>query len=318
MYDVITVGSAAIDVFPVISQKIKDCKLGDKVLVEDIKFEPGGGGVNAAVGLARMGLNVAFLGKLGHDHNAFKLIHELKKENVKLIKTAPSEYPTSYSVVLKSKQEKDRIIFVYKGASDHLCYPEIKKSELKTKWIYLATMLKQSFKTSIKIAKFAQRNSIKLMFNPSTYLAKQGKSKLRPILKAATILVLNKEEAKLLLKTKKDYVPYLAQELYKLGPKIVIVTEGPKGVAAYDGAALYSLPAYSVKVVSTAGAGDAFASGFLAGLLHKQDIAHALQMGNANAASVIQFVGTKNKLLTHRQAHMFIKNRKEKVLVRRL
>jgi len=39
----------------------------------------------------------------------------------------------------------------------------------KTKWIYMATMMKSSFKTSIRLAKFAQKNKIKLMFNPSTY-----------------------------------------------------------------------------------------------------------------------------------------------------
>jgi sugar/nucleoside kinase (ribokinase family) len=156
------------------------------------------------------------------------------------------------------------------------------------------------------------------MFNPSTYLAKQGRFKLSPILKAATILVLNKSEAKLLLKTKSNSIPEIVKKLYKLGPKVVVVTEGEKGIAAYDGSTLYSLPAYKINVVATAGAGDAFASGFLSGLLHKQDIPHALEIGNANAASVIQYVGTKNKLLTYIQANKFIKNRKEKVLIRRL
>jgi len=143
-----------------VSKKLKDCKLGEKVLIEQIKFETGGGGVNAAVGLSRMGLKTAFLGKIGHDHNAFKVLYELKKENVKVIKTRPSDYPTSYSVVMKSKKEKDRILFTYKGASDHLCYSEIKKSELNTKWIYMATMLNESFKTTKEIAKYAKKNMI--------------------------------------------------------------------------------------------------------------------------------------------------------------
>ena len=59
MYDVITIGSATIDAFPSISEKIKDLKLGEKVLVEDLKFEPGGGGINSAIGLSRMGINTA-------------------------------------------------------------------------------------------------------------------------------------------------------------------------------------------------------------------------------------------------------------------
>ncbi|MBW2996570.1 carbohydrate kinase family protein [Candidatus Woesearchaeota archaeon] len=318
MFDVICIGSATVDVFADISQKFKNINLGDKVLIENLSIQTGGGGVNPAIGLRRMGLRTAFLGKLGHDHNALKVIHELRKEEVKRIITSPSDYPTSYSVIVKSKQEKDRVLFQHKGASDYLTYKEIKKSELKTRWIYLATMLKESFNTAKKIADFAKKNNIKLLFNPSTYLARQGKSRLKPILKATTILILNRSEAKLLLKAKKDNVPYLAKQLFKLGPKLVVITEGQKGVAVYDGTNFYSLLAYEVKVVNTTGAGDAFASGFLAGILHKQDIPHALQLGNANSASVVQYFGTKNKLLTYNQATKFINKRKERVLIRRL
>jgi len=156
------------------------------------------------------------------------------------------------------------------------------------------------------------------MFNPSSYLAKQGKRKLASILRATTILVLNKSEARLLLNKKIDNIVKLVKELNKLGPQIIVITEGAKGIVAYDGNTLHTLPAYRVKVVNTTGAGDAFASGFLAGILHKNNIVHALEMGMANAASVIQFHGTKNKLLTHRQAHKFVQSRKEKVFIKKV
>jgi len=318
MHDVITIGSATVDVFAVISKRLKEINVGDKVLVEAIAFETGGGGVNAAVGLSRMGLNTAFLGKLGHDLNAFKILHELKKEKVHVIKTHASEYPTSYSFILKSKKEQDRVLFTYKGASDHLNYNDFEKSELKTKWIYMATMMKGSFKTCNKIADYAKKHNIKLMFNPSTYLAAKGRFYLRKILNATTILVLNRSEAKLLLNAKTDHLPALAKGLYRIGPKLVIITEGAKGVAAYDGRELYTLPAYKVKVVSTTGAGDAFASGFLAGIIHHNDIVHAMELGMANAASVIGYYGTKNRLLTYIRAKKFINKRREKVFIRRL
>ncbi|MBD3355460.1 carbohydrate kinase family protein [Candidatus Woesearchaeota archaeon] len=318
MYDVITIGSATIDVFADIDPKFKQINLGDKVLIKEIEFQTGGGGINPAVALSRMELNTAFLGKLGHDHNAFKIIHELKKEDVNVIKTAPSKKRTSYSVIVSSKKEKDRVLFTYKGASDDLRYDEIKISELDTKWIYLATMLKRSFRTAKKIAGYAKKNNINLLFNPSTYLAKQGKRKLKPILDAASIIILNKSEAGLLLKSRSNKIKTLAKGLYNLGPKIVVITEGSKGVAAYDGSEIYTLPAYNVKVKNTTGAGDAFASGFLAGIIKNQDIPHALKLGNANSASVVQYFGTKNKLLTYKEATKFIKKRKENVITRRI
>ena len=50
----------------------------------------------------------------------------------------------------------------------------------------------------------------------------------------------------------------------------------------------------------------------------KEDIAHALELGMANAASVIQYYGTKNKLLTYKEALNFIKKNKNKIVKKRL
>lgn len=313
--EVITIGSAAVDVFGTIGCKIKECKLGDKVLVEELNFDVGGGGVNSAIALSRMGIKVGFLGKLGHDHNAFKVLHELQKEKVKVIKTGISEEKTAWSYVLKSKKENDRIIFVHKGASDHLDYSDFPKKVLKVKWVYMATMLEKSFETCEKIAGYCLKNNVNLMFNPSTYLAEEGARHLKNILKATTCLVLNKSEAKLMLKTDNDNCKEIIELITTLGPKMVVITEGPKGATAFDGSKFYKLNAYKVRVLNTAGAGDAFASGFLAGLLHKMSTKHALEMGMANSASVVQYYGTRNKLLTHRQAHKFIRSRREKVKI---
>jgi len=318
MFDVITIGSATVDVFAKVSKGFKEINAGDKVLVNDLKFETGGGGLNSAVALQKMGLKTAFLGKLGHDLNAFKIIHELQKERVRIIRTEPAEAKTSYSFILESSKQKDRVIYTHKGASDYLSIHEIDIKKLNTKWIYMATMLKQSFKTCEKIAQFAKKSKINLMFNPSTYLAAKGKNNLKKILDAATILVLNKSEAKLLLKTKNNNIDYLLESLKRLGPKIVVITEGPKGMHAYNGTYSYFMHAYKVKVISVAGAGDAFASGFLAGMHKKEDIAHALELGMANAASVIQYYGTKNKLLTYKEALDFIKKNKNRIVKKRL
>ncbi len=302
MLDAITTGSATVDVFAVISKKVKQISIGDKVLIDDLDIEVGGGGVNSAVALRRMGLKTAFLGKLGHDHNAFKILHELKKEHVKIIKTAPSKEKSSYSFILTSTKEKDRIIYTFKGASDELSWNEIPKSQLKTKWLYMATMMGESFKTCKRLAAYAKEKGIKLMFNPSTYLAAKGKEYLKPILSNTNILVLNKKEAKLLLNKRTDSIRALLKSLKSFGLDAAVVTDGKKGVHAYDGKRFYYAKAPRVKVVSTAGAGDAFASGFLAAVIKGNDVETALRIGSANAGSVIQYYGTKNRLLSYEQA----------------
>ena len=316
MLDAITIGSATVDVFARINKKFSEVKKGDKVLISELKFETGGGGLNAAVGLSRMGLDVCFLGKLGHDLHAYKILHELKKEGISIIRTAPSNKATSYSFVELSEKDDDRIIYTHKGASDDLEYKEVPK--LFTKWVYMATMMGRSFQTCEKIAKYCRKNKINLMFNPSSYLAAKGKRYLKKILDATTVLVLNKKEAKLLLNSNIDSIDFLLKSLWNLGPNIVLITEGSKGVNAFDGVHAYFIKPNKIRAVSTAGAGDAFASGFLAGTIKHNDIKTALRIGQANAESVIQYYGAKNRLLNYKDAIKNINRNKNTILVRKI
>jgi sugar/nucleoside kinase (ribokinase family) len=304
LYDVITIGSATVDVFASIDKKFSQVKKGDKILIKDLMFETGGGGVNSAVGLSRLRLKTAFLGKLGHDLNAYKILYELRKEKVSVIKTKPSKKQTSYSFIELSSKEGDRIIYTHKGASDDLEYKEVPK--LRTKWVYMATLLGKSFKTGEQIAENIKDKGIGLLFNPSSYLAAKGKKYLRKILNSTTILILNKKEAKLLLGTKSDDVLFMLGSLQKLGPKIVVITDGAKGVHAFDMVKGYYIKPHNIKVVNTAGAGDAFASGFLAGIIKYDDIKTGLRFGLANAESVIKYHGAKNKLLTYSEIKKYI------------
>ena len=85
--------------------------------------------------------------------------------------------------------------------------------------------------------------------------------------------------------------------LKKAGPDVVVITDGEKGAQATDGETLFLLPAAKAKVASTLGAGDAFGSAFTFEYARSGDIARALALGTANAASVIRQIGAKNDLL---------------------
>ncbi len=311
MFDVICLGSATIDIFLTIHQRLKSVSYGSKVLVKDLEMFTGGGGTNAAVALSRLGLNVGFLGKVGNDHHGEMVLKELKKEKVKVIKTKPSQkHRTSLSMILKSELEKDRIIYTYKGASDDL---EWEFGQLKTKWIYLGTLLGKSFKTAEKLVDYCQKNKIKVLFNPSTYLAAKGTKYLKRVLSGTNIIILNKSEAKLLLKTKNNNIKFLLKKIKQKVEDMAIITEGDEAVHVYDGKFMYSMKAHKVKVVHTAGAGDAFNSGFLAGLIKGLGIEKSLELGMVESASVIQRYGTKNGLVNYNQALKFIKSHKKKI-----
>jgi len=172
-------------------------------------------------------------------------------------------------------------------------------------------MVSDSFKALEKLAEFAEKNKIKIAFNPSTYLAEKGKNYLKKILSRTTILILNKEEASLL--AGKNNIKIMLKDLYKLGPEIIIITDGKKAINAYDGKNIYTLIPNKIKVFESTGAGDAFASAFLSGMIKKNGIEFALKMGLANSESVITHPGAKNRLLKYNEILKAIKNRPAKI-----
>jgi ribokinase len=324
MYDVITVGSSTVDVFARSKSsgliKIIDSSgeknllaypTGSKILIEELNFTTGGGATNTAASFARLGLKVGCISKMGTGPNSARVITHLKREKVDdtlLVRKKGAR--TGYSIILDSI-EHDRTILAFKGSNNDLKYNEIKLNKLKTKWFYFSTMLGEGFKTLVKLAKFAEKNKIKIAFNASEYLVKKGTNFLKDILKRTHIFVLNKDEAKILVLG--DDINNMLVKIHELGPKIVVITDGKKEVIVFDGEFIYSFNPTSAKPIETTGAGDAFASSFLTGIIEKNDIEFALKLASANSESVIQHHGAKNKLLTMKEALKIMKRDNIKV-----
>ena len=80
------------------------------------------------------------------------------------------------------------------------------------------------------------------------------------------------------------------------------MTDGPRGAWVSDGNRLYTAGIFPDKnLVSRTGAGDAFGSGFVAGLIQKEDIAYAIRLASANATAVTEHLGAHTGALTHTQ-----------------
>jgi sugar/nucleoside kinase (ribokinase family) len=129
-------------------------------------------------------------------------------------------------------------------------------------------MMKESFKTLNRLAEYAEQKNIKIAFVLSPFLVKQVMKKLNNILKRVSVLVLNKEEAELLV-GKKDWESQF-HDLSKAGPKTIAITDGEKGAYIFGDGCIYFAKPRRIKIVETTGAGDAFALTFLAGLMKKR------------------------------------------------
>ncbi len=298
MFDVVTFGSGVVDVFVDTDlPEVKGClsyPVGSKILLKNLRFDVGGGGTNTAVAFARFGLRTGYIGKIGDDSDGEAILDLLKREKIKFLGKVDKDAITGYSIILDSR-ENNRTILTYKGVNNNLSFGEISPRKIKTRWLYLASLLGESFKTQKKLVDYLTRKDTKVAFNPSEYII--HRLNLGPILRLTEVLVLNKEEAQLLLKKSKIREKDLLKGLYSLGPNVVVITDKNKKIMAYDGERKYSLKPHRVKVVERTGAGDAFASGFVAGLIVGKNVEDSLKLGLAEGESVLRHFGAKNNLL---------------------
>ncbi|MDP2874481.1 MAG: carbohydrate kinase family protein, partial [bacterium] len=204
---------------------------------------------------------------------------------------------TSTSAVLCSKNGEHTIV-MYRGKNDDLLEDNPPWDELcQTKWFYLADVASQTEDLTWRIAELAEDKEIKLCFVPGQHQLKLGVQGLERVLKTTEIFILNAFEAQTLLKESKPEIPKMLKSFAQFGPKIIVITQDVNGAWGYDGKEVYFEEAPATKVVDTTGAGDAFSSAFLAAIVKNKSVVQALNLGSANAGSVISQFGAQTGLL---------------------
>ncbi len=319
MKDVITIGSATKDVFlknnfEIIfwpSAPFKKAYLipvGEKLGVEKVFSTIGGNAVNASITFSRQGLKTACLTKIGNDLFGKELIFRLKKEKVDsslIVKN--SQEITAYSVILLKKGE--RTILNYSGALNTFNLKDINFKKLKSKWWYLS-LSGESDKIFKPLLNFAQRNKIAVAFNPTVHHLKHKREEILKFLKYISFLVLNKEEMEFLLGRKFKVEENIFKEIKKITQAIIAMTKASQGAIIFDGYFIYKIGIFKEKkLVDRTGAGDAFGSGFTAGLIQRginfsnlkkvqpSDIFFAAKLASANATSVVEKIGATEGIL---------------------
>ncbi|MEK7587101.1 MAG: carbohydrate kinase family protein [Patescibacteria group bacterium] len=263
---------------------------GEKIAVSGVDFAIGGNAGNNAVGLARLGLKTALIGAMGDGWMDNQAKNVLKDEGVETKYIETNKNQNGFGVVINYQEERT-ILSYYPDAL--CCFPE--DQELETDWVYFTSM-GMNYESFYKQAvDWSVAHQAKIAFNPGTRQIKNND--IGNVLAVTQILFVNREEGNDLLKTDLE-CELLAKELTKLGPKIVVVTDGPNGAHCFDGQKNYFAPIIEAPVIERTGACDAFASGFMGAIMLGKTINEALVWGSKNSASVLGFVGPQKGLLT--------------------
>lgn len=280
-------------------------RFGEKLPFRDVVIVPAvGNSPNAAVAAHRLGLNSALLTNMGDDSYGEEQLAQLKKEKVATDYVQVHKgMKSNYHFVLRYKEE--RTILVKHQEYDYKL-PEINPAP---KWIYLSSLASNSLPHHLEIADWLRKNpEIKLAFQPGTFQIKLGAEKLKDLYELTELFFCNKEEAQKITNKKGSEIPELLKAMHDLGPKIVVITDGPEGAYTYDGKEIWHMPMYPdpKPPVDRTGAGDSFSSTFTCALILGKSIPEALAWGPINSMSVVQYIGAQEGLLGREKLEEFL------------
>lgn len=254
---------------------------------------------NAAVSMARLGHNSGLMAYLGDDRPGQESLEYLAEQNVDT--TTVSVQPglkSNYWYVLRYGAERTILI-----KNEPFKYTWQEPQQVPD-WIYLSALDGESWELHQQaIGYLANHPETKLVFQPGTQHFEWGPEKLSNFYERTYLLCLNKEEAALVANLKSTDIEELANALHKLGPKIVVITDGPHGSFASDGRKVISVPNYPdpAPPYDRTGAGDAFASTIVAALAHGETLETAMLWAPINSAFVCQKIGAQAGLQTREQ-----------------
>lgn len=267
--------------------------LGAKLDLSDVEFTTGGNATNVAVTFARQGIDTAYLWGLGTDVASETSLMELDVNGVDThFVVQDADYRAGYSAILLAPNG-ERTILNYKGSLPAPDDPRLKLELIADyDWVYPTSL--GVYDMLPKIVDVAEKNNVKIMLNPAGPELSQPE-KLRELLPSIDVLCLNKEEIQTLVEGE------TLEELVRHGLnycKVVIVSDGPRGVCASDGKTMITAGMYEdVSVVDRTGAGDAFASGFLSQWAQGKNLKESIIFASANSTSVVSYVGAKKGIL---------------------
>ncbi|MGI9404282.1 MAG: carbohydrate kinase family protein [Hyphomicrobium sp.] len=339
----LTVGGAMIDTIAIIeSDRIERMSMlnaeisfllleeGRKTEALDISMHCGGGAVNTSIALARLGLDVAAMVKLGRDERAETVVARLMEEGVSTRWVSRDPRAPTGGSVLVSSHERNAAVFTFRGANTLLDPSDLDEDAFAVDLIYISHLSNKSADCFPLIIEKAKAHGALIAVNPGVRQLSARGDPVQECLPQVDILAINRAEADVMVT---NFVaqfgeggPALALEpgeqppalaarglasggfemslpkffgaLRQLGTKCTLLTDGLGGAFVCHKDEILFCPARDAEVAGTAGAGDAFAATFAAFLALGEPGEAALKGAAVNAASVVTHVDTQTGLMT--------------------
>ena len=246
----------------------------------------GGSAANTIIGMAKLGLNTGYIGKVGSDSNGKMMLDYLKTNNVDTNHLIKGDGETG-EVIGFVDNIGNRKLYVTPKINDTISNKEINREYIKnTKILHLTSFVglnpeDPSIQTQMELLDELQDDII-ISFDPGMLYVNRGSEFMDKLISYTDILLIN--ETELLMTTKKDTLKEAVSEISSR-VDILVVKRSTKGSFIKKGDEEYNIGIFEVDAIDTTGAGDAYNAGFLYGLINDYTLEESGIIGSYIAAT---------------------------------
>lgn len=308
MYDVACIGIMVADVISKPVDKIPE--RGKLDLIDKVELYTGGCAVNAAIDMAKIGLKVAIIGKIGNDGFGKYISGALKEEGVDISGVVVGkESSTSASVVL-SDSSGERTFLHCLGANAEFTETDVDLEIIKNSdIIFIAgTMLMPSFdgEACARVLKNSKEMGKYTVLDTAWDSKGRWMEVLKPCMPYIDLFIPSYEEAAKL--SGKEEPEEIADVFISMGVKVVVIKLGKDGCfIKTDKGEKHLIPTYNdIKAVDTTGAGDSFVAGFLTGLAKGWGLYECGKFANAVGTHCVMAVGASTGIKNLEEIQKFM------------
>ena len=267
-----------------------------------------GAEANVAVGLARLGHSVVYIGRVGGDGFGAAIVRRLRGEGVDVSQLEVDPAATT-GLMLRERRVLGAAEVVYArtgSAGSRVTPDDVRRAESdgvfgQGRWLHLTGItpaLSGTARAAVALAlDLAEAAAMTVSFDVNLrrrlWSDEDAAPVLRPLGERSDVVLGSPDELAVLTGTSESDPALLAKAVLDLGPGIAVVKLGADGALAQErGGDPVASPARTVPiVVDPVGAGDAFCAGFIAARLEGEDLATALRTANACGAAAVAAVG---------------------------
>lgn len=293
---------------------VRTTELGSLRHADSLAFGIGGAESNVAIGLARLGVDTSWLGRVGDDSLGERVIREIRGEAVDVRAIVDADAATGLMVKERPSAASTAVHYYRAGSAGSRLRP----ADLPEGWVEAASvlhvtgitpLLSESGRMTVHAAIDRARaagTTVSFDINYRSALASPATARpvLREIAERADLVFGGDEEFGILYPDLSS--ADAAAQLRDAGGATIILKQGPEGATVFGADGASAAAGFAIVPVDTVGAGDAFVAGYLSGMLSGLDVEATLRRANACGAMACLVPGDWEAAPTLRDLDRFL------------